>query len=122
LRWIAFRVCESNMFSTWSMSTVAGRAAASESSPPSGNPLREFPGVICRYLRPRADFVRTATVVSIGSGSTLLSSFRLTLAVAVPSLCCTGCTDSTVPTRMPPTRTSFPFTSESASGTWTETR
>ena len=66
--------------------------------------------------------MRTATVVSVGSGSTVLSSFRLAFAVAVPSSCWTGSTDSTVPTRMPPTRTSLPLTSESASGTCTESR
>jgi len=120
LRWIASRTGRWNMFSTWSMSTVGGCAAFSGRVAPCGRVWLALPGTTCRYLRPSADLERTVTRVSAGSGSTLLSSFRLTLAVATPSACCTGSTDCTVPTRIPPTRTSLPLTSELASGTWTE--
>jgi hypothetical protein len=117
---MASRVGSSNMLRTWSMSTVSGLAASSERVLPSGRSELDCPGRTSRYLSPRADLERTDTCVSSGSGLTLSSSFRSTFAVAVPFSCSSGETVSTVPTRMPPTRTSLPFTSESALGTWTE--
>ena len=79
--------------------------------------------LISRYLRPSADFDRTITLESLGSGSTVLSSFRSTFAWTAP-VCgsCTGSTDSTKPTRTPLIRTSLPGTSVSALGIWTEIR
>ena len=72
------------------------------------------PGVISTYFRPSAERGRTLIVVSVASGSTVLSSFIAITATDLrsPSSSTTfGVMSSTTPTRKPPTRTSLPFTS-----------
>ena len=98
-----------------------------------------------RYLSPNEDRYRTRKIESLGSGPTLLSSFRSSFAatqqvllcdevdvwVAVPwelplATCCgltrVGVIDSTTPTRCPPIRTSLFLTRREPFGTTTETR
>ena len=69
------------------------------------------PGVSSTNLIPSGERGRTLAVVSAASGSTFLSSFRFTIATALPESLTPGPTRSTKPTRKPPTRTSLPFTS-----------
>ena len=73
--------------------------------------------MICRYFSPSGDFGRTRRVESFGIGSALLSRLSVSSASTPPFFSCTGTTDLTTPTRAPPIRTSFAFTSASAFGT-----
>ena len=97
-----------------SSSSSPSLALLSGSVSPAANVCLELPGVISTYFRPSADRGRTLIVVSRASGSTVLSSFISTTAMAVsPPLTETtlGEIVSTTPTRKPPTRTSLPATS-----------
>ena len=58
-------------------------------------------------------------MVSAGSGSIERWSLRLRLAMTVPSGSVWGVICVTVPTRVPPSRTSLPLTSPAALGTRT---
>ncbi len=118
LRWIALRVGSLNMSKNWSMSTGSGRAEETGIVSPGAKPCEELPGVICRYLRPSADFGRMIIVESTGSGSTFLSRLSESSAATRPLPSWTGTTDLTMPTRTPPIRTSLPLTRASALGTW----
>ncbi len=62
-------------------------------------------------LIPSGERGRTRAVVSRASGSTCLSSFISTIAIALPESLVPGRSRCTKPTRKPPTRTSLPFTS-----------
>jgi len=68
-------------------------------------------------LSPSADRGRTITVESTGSGLIVVSSLRSSRATTEPSLRTTGVIASSVPTRVPPIRTSLPTTRFAAFGT-----
>ena len=107
------------MFRTSSISTGFGLACVIGTVLPSGQPRFEVPLVSSTYFRPSADRGRTMTVESIGSGLTVVSSFSPSCAVTVPLRLRTGSIESTTPTRVPPRRTSLPFTRLAALGTLT---
>jgi hypothetical protein len=107
------------MFRTSSISTGLGFACVSGTVLPSGQPRFEVPLVSSTYLRPRAERGRMMTVESIGSGLTVVSSLSPSCAVTVPLAWRTGSIESTTPTRVPPRRTSLPFTRFAELGTLT---
>ena len=78
--------------------------------------------MIWRYLRPSAERDLITRVESSGSGAMSRLRVRSSWATTDPSSCWTGSTVSTVPTRTPPIRTSFPGTSVFALGTVAEIR
>ena len=101
-----------------SSSTGSGVACLSGMVAPASKPAFEGPGVSSTYLRPSADRGRTISVESTGTGSTCLSSLRLSRAVDSPVSDGTGVISSITPTRAPPMRTSLPFTRFAALGSW----
>ena len=112
----AARVSSSNMFVNSSNSTGAGVAFASGIVSPSAKPSSERPRMISTYLRPSAERGRMRSVESIGSGSTERSILRPSRAMLVPSSRRSTPISSTVPTRVPPIRTSLPRTRFAALG------
>ena len=119
VRCVAVRVSWSNVLMTWSSSTVS-RARASGSWPPCPIARPRVPSLSSRYLSPSGDRGRTVTCESSCSGSSVLSSFRVSLAYG-PFAPIWPRIVSIEPTRLPPTRTSLPSTRPTASGTETVT-
>ena len=84
---------------------------------PSSNPRLLCPRVICTYLRPSAERGRTMTRRVDRQRLDVVSSLRSSRAATEPFLRTTGVIASTVPTRVPPIRTSLPTTRFAAFGT-----
>ena len=119
LPWIARRVRSGNMSKNSSSSTGWGSAWRSGIVEFAARSCVDVPRVSWTYFRPSADRGRIFTRVSAGSGLTTVSSFRHSTAMTSPLGCVCGSMQETVPTRVPPTRTSLPFTSPAAFGTST---
>ena len=87
---------------------------------PGGSLRVEVPGVSSRYFSPSEERSRTITVVSAGSSCRRFSSFRVMTALTAPVRgSWWGASAETVPTRVPPMRTSLPTCRLLASGTCT---
>ena len=115
--WIAARVRASKVFSTSSISTGWGVALRTGIVAPSSKPRWFVPFVSSTYFRPSAERERTTTVVSTGSGLTVVSSFSVSRADTRPPTPFLGSIFVTAPTRVPPRRTSLPTTRFAALGT-----
>ena len=119
LPWMPRRVRSPNMSKNWSSSTGSGSACFSGIVEFAASSWFDVPRVSWTYFRPSADRGRIFTSVSAGSGWTTVWSLRHSTAMTLPLGWVCGSMHDTVPTRVPPSRTSLPFTRPAAFGTST---